>query len=98
MKNIYPENDDPWSGIISDTDFAVPSTHHTKLQATPGKMFFVHDMIINNPFITEWEDIRRRKNNQLKKFKSKIKTTNKKFIMYVKEIMCMKNSNKYKEP
>ena len=40
LKNDDPDEDDPWSGILAATDFAVQRTHHTKLQATPGQMVF----------------------------------------------------------
>ena len=67
----YLEEDDPWSGILSATHFAVRSTYHTTLQSTPGQLVSVHYMLLNTPFITDWEDIRLHKkiiidrNNQL---------------------------------
>ena len=99
MKNKHPNDDDPWSGIISDTAFAVPITHHTKLQATPGQLFFVRDMIINNPFITDWEAIRRHKQQLTEKTQSENK--NRKPHIYrvcEKVLVCNKKSNKYEYP
>ena len=72
-QNNYLDEDDPQSRILSDTDFAVRSTYHTTLQATPGRMVFGRDMMINSPFIVEWGDIWPRKqkiidkNNQIEK-------------------------------
>ena len=54
-------------------EFAIRSTQHTTLQATPGHLVFRCDMILNTPFIADWEDIRLLnqniidKNNQLEK-------------------------------
>ena len=50
-----------WDGILAATAFAVWSTYHTTLQATPGQLVFGHDMVINTPFIADWEAIKQRK-------------------------------------
>ena len=73
LQNKYLDEDEPWSGILEDTNFAVQSTYHTTLQATPGQLIYGSDMILNIPFIAEWEASRLRKqkiidkNNQLEK-------------------------------
>ena len=70
-QNIYLDKDNPWSGILSATDFAVRSTYHTTLQAIPYRLFFGCDMILNAPFISDWEanELRNQKiidrNNQI---------------------------------
>ena len=61
LKNNYLDEDDPWSGIIAATDFAVRNTYHTMLQATSVQLVFGHDRIPNTPFITDWGSIRLRK-------------------------------------
>ena len=58
--NNYIDNDDPYSGILAATAFALWSMYHTTLQAMSGQLVLGHEMILNNPFITEWEVIRRR--------------------------------------
>ena len=71
-KNNYRDEDDSWSYILVATVFALHSTYHNKLQATTVKLVFGYNMIINTPFIEDWEDISRRtqqliaKNNQNK--------------------------------
>ena len=71
LQNNYLDEGEPWSGILSATDFAVLSTYHTTLQAMPGQLLFRSDMIRNTPSIADWEDIRLRKqkitdkNNQI---------------------------------
>ena len=63
LQNKYIDEDDPWSEILEATAFAVRSTYHTTLQATPDQLVFARDMIINPPFIENWESIRLRKQN-----------------------------------
>ena len=51
LKNNYLDEDDPWSGILAATSFAVRSKYHITIQATPGQLVFGHAMIINTPFM-----------------------------------------------
>ena len=59
LKNNYLDKEKPWSGILEVNSFMVLITYHTMLQLMPIQMVFVCDMILNNPLIYEWEDIRR---------------------------------------
>ena len=61
LQNNYLDEDNPWSDILSATDFLVQSTYHTMLQATPGQLVIGCDMILNTPFIAYWETIKLRK-------------------------------------
>ena len=54
----YLDKDDPWSEILAATDFTLQSTYHTTLQDTPDQLVFGRDMILNPPFILDWEYIR----------------------------------------
>ena len=49
---------DPWAGILSATAFAMRSTIHTTLNATPGQLVFGHDMIMNLKHEADWQAIR----------------------------------------
>ena len=40
-------NNDPWSGILAATMFAVCATYHTTLQASTMQLVFVQDVILN---------------------------------------------------
>ena len=55
----YLDEDEPWAGILAATAFVVHSMYDTKLWATPGQLVLVCDMILNTPFVTDWEDIMR---------------------------------------
>ena len=59
LQNNYIDQDGPWEGILVATDFTVKSTHQTTLKTTSGQLMFGCDMISNNPFIYDWEYIRR---------------------------------------
>ena len=61
MQNNYLDEDDPWSGILAATDFSVRSTYHITLRYTPGHLVFGREMILNTPFIVDWEVISLRK-------------------------------------
>ena len=64
----------PWSVILSDTSFAVHNTYHTMLQATPVQLVSGFDVMLNTPFIADWGDISRRKQQLIDKIiKTKIK-------------------------
>ena len=52
---------DPWSGILTAVAFAVRSTIHTTLQATPAQLVFGRDSMLNIPFTADWKMIQMRK-------------------------------------
>ena len=63
----YVDEDDPWTGILAATAFALRSTYHTTLQATPGQLVFGRDMILNLQFKADWTVIKRRKQDLIHK-------------------------------
>ena len=75
LKIYYLDKDDPWPSILAATVFAVHSTYHTMLQASPVQLVFGRDMISNTPFIVDWDTIMRRKQQLTdKNIKNKNKT------------------------
>ena len=54
-------NNDPWSGILAATMFAVRATYHTTLQAPPMQLVFGRDAILNIKHVADWEHIRQLK-------------------------------------
>ena len=44
-------NNDPWSGILSETMFSVRTTYHTTLQASPMQLVFVGDATLNTKHV-----------------------------------------------
>ena len=54
-------NNNPWSGILAATMFAVRATYHTTLQASPMQVVFGKDAILNIKHVADWEHIQQRK-------------------------------------
>ena len=59
------DSNDPWSGILAATMFAVRATFHTTLQASPMQLVFGRDAILNINHITDWEHIIQRKQTRI---------------------------------
>ena len=59
VSNIF--NNDPWSGILAATMFAVRATYHPTLQASPMQLVFFWDAILNIRYVADWEHIQQRK-------------------------------------
>ena len=96
----YVDEDDPWMGILAATAFALRSTYHTTLQATPGQLVFGRDMILNLQFQADWTAIKRRKQDLIHKNNVQ---ENAKRIPYTYEIgdkVMLENhrANKYEKP
>jgi hypothetical protein len=45
---------DPWGPFLSSAAYAIRSTFHTTLKATPGKLVFGRDMVLPIKFIADW--------------------------------------------
>ena len=50
-------NNNPWSGILAATMFAVRATYHTILQAYPMQLVFGRDAILNIKYVANLEHI-----------------------------------------
>ena len=59
--------EDPWTGILAATMFAVRATVHTTLGATPSQLVFGRDAILNAAFEADWGLIKERKKTLIKK-------------------------------
>jgi hypothetical protein len=43
--------------FLADAAWAICSTHHTVLKASPGAAIFEQDMLFDIPFIADWKKI-----------------------------------------
>jgi hypothetical protein len=43
--------------FLSDAAWAICSTHHTVLKASPGAAIFGRDLLFDIPFIADWQKI-----------------------------------------
>ena len=59
MSNIL--NNNPWSGILAASMFAICATYYTTLQASLMQIVFSRYAIINIKHVSEWEKIRQLK-------------------------------------
>ena len=67
VQKMELDENDPWSGVLSTTMFAVLSTIHTTLQATPMQLVFGHDAILNIQHEANWKLISDRKQKLINK-------------------------------
>jgi hypothetical protein len=65
QKNPYIDQDDPWTGILMVAAFALHSTYHTTLNATPGQLVFGRDMILNIQHQADWSAIKAHKQDMI---------------------------------
>ena len=69
-KQELPE-ENPFEPFLTATAYAIRSTYHTTLQATPGQLVFGRDMILPIQFKADWAQIALRKQNIINKSNSK---------------------------
>jgi hypothetical protein len=67
LEEIDLDEDDPFSGLVSAVGFAIRSTYHTTLQATPGQLVFGRDMIFPIQHVADWAHIKNRKQTLINK-------------------------------
>jgi len=58
---------DPFGASLQATAWAIRSTFHTTLQATPGQLVFGRDMVLSLPFRANWAAIREHKQKLIDK-------------------------------
>ena len=92
--------------FLDNAAWAIRSTYHTVLKASPGAAIFGHDMLFNIPFIANWNkigDYRQRQNN-LNTARKNSKQVNydykigNKVLLTQKGILCKAESPYSKEP
>ena len=53
--------------FIVDAAWAIRSTYHTVLKSTPGAVIFGRDILFDIPYIADWNDIGRRRQDKVYK-------------------------------
>ena len=56
---------DPWTPFLAATCFAIRSTYHTTLGATPAQLVYGRDMILPLTFKANWSAIRQRRQTEI---------------------------------
>ena len=65
LENKDLDEHDPWRPFLSAASWAIRSTYHTTLQATPGQLVFGRDMILPIQFQANWARIAQRKQDDV---------------------------------
>jgi hypothetical protein len=55
------DESNPWDEFLTATAYAIRSTHHTTLQASPAQLVFGRDMFLPVKFVADWARIRNQK-------------------------------------
>ena len=102
-KNL--DEKDPWNGILTAVAFAVRATLHTTTKATPMKLVFEKDTMLNIPFTANWKYIELRKKKQISKDNVRENSTRKEHQYVPDDLVLIKQDqptkfgkNPYKKP
>jgi hypothetical protein len=56
---------DPWGPFLSSAVYAIRSTFHTTLKATPGKFVFGRDIVLPITFMADWGAIEQQRQKEM---------------------------------
>jgi len=100
LEENYLDEDDPWGGILAATAYAVRSTYHTTLKATPGQLVFNRDMVFNIKHIANWKAISDRKQKVINYNNARENAKRLKYTYTVGEKVLLErhDANKFEKP
>jgi hypothetical protein len=55
----------PWGAFLSSVSYAIRSTFHTTLKATPGQLVFGRDMVLPIKFMADWWAIEQQRQKEM---------------------------------
>ena len=58
---------DPWSSFLAAAAYAIRSTYHTTLEATPAQMVYGRDMLLPIQFQTDWARLQLKRQKEINK-------------------------------
>jgi hypothetical protein len=70
-ENLEEQEDNPFDYFLQSTAWAIRSTYHKTLQATPCQLVFGRDIIHNIAFRANWDQIQKRKQDIINKSNQK---------------------------
>jgi acyl-[acyl carrier protein]--UDP-N-acetylglucosamine O-acyltransferase len=56
---------DPWGPFLSSAAYAIRSTFHTTLKATPGQLVFGREMVLPIKCMVDWGTIEQQRQNKM---------------------------------
>jgi hypothetical protein len=57
---------DPWASFLASAAFAIRSTYHTTLGASPGQLVFGRDMLLPTKFKANWAEMKARRQDKIR--------------------------------
>jgi hypothetical protein len=67
LESAELNDEDPWAVHLASVAWAVRSTYHTVLEASPGQLVFGRDMVLPIQFQVDWARIQLRRQNVIEK-------------------------------
>ncbi len=64
-KSDFPDQDDPWTGVLTAVAFGMRATIHTTTKATPSQLVFGRDAMHQVQFVADWQYIKERKQKRI---------------------------------
>ena len=65
LEELEIKKDDPWTEFLTSCAFAIRSTYHSTLDATPAQVVFGRDMILPISWQANWEQLRARRQEMI---------------------------------
>ena len=56
-ENRVIDDQDPWDNVLSQVAWAIRSTYHTTLEATPGQLVYARDMLLPVQYRINWANV-----------------------------------------
>lgn len=67
LKKLVFDAFEPWNQILAQTAFAIRSSYHRILEASPAQLVYQRDMILNIAYYADWATITAQKQRQINK-------------------------------
>ena len=67
IENRELDDQNPWDEFLSAAAFAIRSTHHTTLGASPAQLVFHRDMFLPVKYVADWAQIRLQRQKEINK-------------------------------
>ena len=65
LENQQLDDTEPWKRFLAAASFAIRSTYHTTLGATPAQLVYNRDMLLPIQFNFKWADIKMRRQKEM---------------------------------
>ena len=97
VQNVEVSDEDfSWTGILQAVSFAIRSTVHTTIRATPMQLVFGRDAILPVRHVADWKYIHDRKQSSINKNNTKENLSRKPYDYTVGQMVLLKNAQSTK--